>query len=219
MSSKNRKGRDSSPSSLLLWYNTPTPWIPKSTTQTNRNHHHFFMRIQICSHVLVHSVDIIHVVVVTVELIWLLVLNILFFNFFPMPNKSLRFTRFRRSYVNHTVVFPTNHCQSYTAFLLDVRFSKWPRSFFCRCLSPMIVHLRNLFLLSTRVARMLLTPRWVSRRKDVKYLCINISKLTVGVKHPINRRTTFSPDLHLVEKEVLECFPILQLIIIFPLHI
>ena len=32
----------------------------------------------------------------------------------------------------------------------------------------MVVHLRNdsVFLLSTRVARMLLTPRWVSRQKQ-----------------------------------------------------
>ena len=41
---------------------------------------------------------------------------------------------------------------SYTTFLLDLHCSKWPRCFFCRCLSPMIVHLRNLFLLSIRVA-------------------------------------------------------------------
>ena len=104
---------------------------------------------------------------VAVELIWLLLL-IFFFNFVPTSNKSLKFTRFRRSYVNRTAVVLTNHCQSFTAFLLDVGCSKWPLSFFCRCLSPVMVHLRNLILLSTRVARMLLTPRWVSRRKDVK---------------------------------------------------
>ena len=55
--------------------------------------------------VLVHSVDKIDVLVVTVELIWLLFLNILSFNFVQTPNKSLRFRRFRRSYVNHPVVF------------------------------------------------------------------------------------------------------------------
>ena len=76
--------------------------------------------------------------------------------------------KFTRSYENYIAVVLTNHCQNYTAFLLNVRCSKWPSSFFCSCLSPMIVHLRNLFLLSTRVARMLLTPRWVSRRKNVK---------------------------------------------------
>ena len=41
----------------------------------------------------------------------------------------------------------------------------------------MIAHLRNLFLLSTPVAPMLLTLRWASRRKDVKQLSINKSKL------------------------------------------
>ena len=126
---------------------------------------------------------------------------------------GLRFTRLRRSYVNRTDVVPTNLYQSYTTFLLDMRCSKWPRSFFfffCSCLSAMIVHLRNLFLLSTRVARTLLTPRWINRRKDVKYLSINISKLTLGVNHFISRRTTFSPNLHLVDEETLERFPILQ---------
>ena len=68
-------------------------------------------------------------------------------------------------------------------------------SFFCGCLSRTIAHLRNLFLLSTPVAQMLLTPRWVSRRKHVTWLFI-----TVGGTHPINRRTTFSPYLHLVEE-------------------
>ena len=45
---------------------------------------------------------------------------------------------------------------------------------FCSCLSPTIVHLRHLLFLSTRVARMLLTLKRVSRRKDVKKLSINI---------------------------------------------
>ena len=40
-------------------------------------------------HVLIHSFDKTHVLVVTVKLIWLLLLNILSFNFIPMPNKSL----------------------------------------------------------------------------------------------------------------------------------
>ena len=39
---------------------------------------------------------------------------------------------------------------------------------FCSCLSPMIVYLLNLFLLSKRVAQMLLTSRRASRQKDVK---------------------------------------------------
>ena len=94
------------------------------------------MRIQIRSHVLVHSVDKIYVVVVKLKLIWSLFLNIFYFNFFPTPNQSLRFTRFRRSYVNCTAVVPTNDCQSYSAFLLDVNCSKWPRSFFFADVEP-----------------------------------------------------------------------------------
>ena len=84
------------------------------------------------------------VLVVTVELIGLLFLNIFSFNFNPTPNKSLRFTRFRKSYINQSGFVLTNYYQSNTAILLDVRFLKWPRSFFfCSCLSPMIVHVRN----------------------------------------------------------------------------
>ena len=44
---------------------------------------------------------------------------ILFSNFVPRPNKSVRFTRFRRNYVNRTVVVLTEHYQNYTVFLLD----------------------------------------------------------------------------------------------------
>ena len=119
---------------------------------------------------------------------------------------SVRLTIFRRSYVNLSVVVLTNHT-SYTAFLLDVRcpVQSGHVPFFGSCFSPMIVHLRNLFLLSTSVARMLLTPRWASPRKDVKQLSINISKQTVGVKHSISRRTTFSPNYRLIEEAT--CFP------------
>ena len=117
-------------------------------------------------HVLVHSVDKNHVVVVAVELLtWLFSLNILFFCCVPTPSKSLKLTRFKKSYVNHPAAVLINHCQSYSTFLFDVRCYKWPRSFLACCLATMIAHLRVLFLLSTNAARMLLTPRWVSRRK------------------------------------------------------
>ena len=46
-----------------------------STIQTNGDHHHFFIQIAILGHVLVHSVDLTHVLVVTAELIWFLLLN------------------------------------------------------------------------------------------------------------------------------------------------
>ena len=116
--SKSWKGRDSSPLSLLIRYNTHAPWKTTSTIQTNGNHHHFFIRISILGHVLVYSVDKTHDLVVTVELIGLLFFNIFSFNFAPTPNKSLKFTRFRRSYINHSAFVLNNHCQSYTAFCL-----------------------------------------------------------------------------------------------------
>ena len=66
----------------------------------------------------------------------------------------------------------------------------------------MIVHLCDLFLLNTPVALMLLTLMLL---KYVKQLSINISKLTVGIKHSISGRTTFSLNPHLVEEAT--CFP------------
>ena len=56
---------------------------------------------------------------------------------------------------------------------------------------------------------MLLTPRWVGRRKDVKQLSINISRLTDRVKHSLNRRTTFFPNPDLVVEAT--CFLSLHL--------
>ena len=70
---KARRGRDSLPSCLLIWYNTHAHWRTTSTIQTNENHHHFVICIPILGHILVHIVDKIHVLVVTVELIGCLV--------------------------------------------------------------------------------------------------------------------------------------------------
>ena len=50
-------------------------------------------------------------------------------------------------------------------------------------------------MLSPPVAQILLTPRWVSKRKYVKLLCI-----TIGGKHFTSCRTTFSPNPHLAEE-------------------
>ena len=58
----------------------------------------------VLGHVLVYFADKTHVLVVTVDLIWLFFLNIHSFNFVPTPNKSLKFTRLRRSYVNRPAV-------------------------------------------------------------------------------------------------------------------
>ena len=88
---------DSSLSSLFTLYNTHTSFRTTSTIQTNENWHSFFIWIAIeKGHILIYSVDKTRGLVVTVELF----LNIFSFIFVPTPNISLRFTRFRKSYVN-----------------------------------------------------------------------------------------------------------------------
>ena len=124
---------------------------------------------------LVLFVEKTHVLIVTVELIWLLFLNILFLNYVQTLNKSHRVTKFRRSYT-YTSLFSfkstTVKCGLlFFAWCALLKATIFP---FCYCLSVTIVHLRNLFLLSKLVAQMLLTPRWVNRQKDVIYLFINI---------------------------------------------
>ena len=89
-------------------------------------------------HVLVHFVDKTHVLVEIVELIWLMFMNILSFNFVPTPNKSIRFRTFRRSYVNQPTVVLTSYCQSCIAFfclMCAVQSGHVP--FFAGCLSSM----------------------------------------------------------------------------------
>ena len=82
---KPRRGRDSSPLSLLIQHNTHAPWRTTYTIQTNGYHHHFFHSDTnpVFGQVLIHSFDKTHALVVTVELIWLLLLNIPSFNFVP----------------------------------------------------------------------------------------------------------------------------------------
>ena len=54
-----------------------------------------------------------------------IILKYSFSKFVQTPKKYLRFRRFRRSYVHHSVVVLTRHCQICTAFfLLDVWCSK-----------------------------------------------------------------------------------------------
>ena len=149
-----RRGRDSSTSSLLMWYNTHAFWRTTSNIEllNKRGSPPYFHSDNnlVLGNALVHPFEKNPVQVVTVELIWLLFLKILSFNFLQTLSKSLRF---RRSNVHHFVVVQTNYFQVTLLFLLDVRFPKRLRSLFCGCLSPTIVHLRNLFLLSTPVAK------------------------------------------------------------------
>ena len=155
--------------------NTHAPWRATSITQTNKRGPPPFFHLDtnpVLGHVKIHSVDKDPYFGWWVELIWLFFLNILSFIFFPTPNKSLRLTRFRKSCVSRPDVVLTNRT-SYTVFCyMCAALFRMVTFLFCSCFSPMLVHLRNLFLLSTPVARM---PnivnskvRWVSRPKDVK---------------------------------------------------
>ena len=101
----------------------------------------------VTGHTLVHSVDKTHVLVVIVDLIWLLFLNILSFNFAATPRKSLRFSRFIRSSVNRPAVLLTNNYQSF-CFMCAVRSCHVP-SF----LQVFVPNDSAFALLSTPVAR------------------------------------------------------------------
>ena len=89
-------GRESSSLSLLMLYKYP------GTLKSNIHHSNeqgpspFFHSdtSPVVGHVLFHSVDKTHILVVKVELTWLLFLNIIYFNFAPTPNRSLRLTKF-----------------------------------------------------------------------------------------------------------------------------
>ena len=104
----------------------------------------------VTGHALVHCAAKTHVLIVRVDLILLFFLNILSFNFVATLRKSLRFTRFIRSYVNRPAFVLSNHCQSYTAFLLYVPCSKLPCSIFLQLLVP---NDSAFALLSTPVAK------------------------------------------------------------------
>ena len=120
---KSLEGRVSSPSSFFDMIHSPilqnntdhsSKLDPLPFFHSDTNH--------VLDHVLVSSVDKSHVLFITVELIWFLFLNILS----SLPNKSLRFKRFRRSYANYSGILATNHYQSCTASFCCL---KWPRSF------------------------------------------------------------------------------------------
>ena len=136
--------------------------------------------------VLVHSINKIHILVVTVEFIWLMLLNILSLNFVQTPIKSFRFKGFSRSYIKHLVVTPTT-VKVALLFAWCTLF-KYAMFHFYSCLKPILVDLRNLFLLSTPV-----TPRWVNRDQKCEIVIhIFISRLTI--------LTRFSPSSHYIQE-------------------
>ena len=139
-----RRDRDSLPSSLLIWCNTLAPWRTTSTIRTNGNHRHFFIQIPILSHVLVETVELI----CCCSWIYIYIYSTLF-----QHQTNLLGSQGSKEAVKVPLLF---------CLMCAVQSGHVP--FFLQYLPPTIVHLRNLFLLNTRVARMLL----VSKRKDVK---------------------------------------------------
>ena len=171
----------------------------------------------VIGHALVHSVDKTHVLVVTVDLIWLLFLNILSFNFVATPRKSLRFTRFIRSYVNRPAVVLSNHCQSYTAllFCLMCSLQSCHIPFFCSCLFPMIVHLR---CWANPLPEFCDLQGGQERNKSE--IVINISNLTVGVSIPSAAKQRYFLISIQYRRKVWNVCPLYNInIMIFPLHI
>ena len=79
----------------------------------------------VTGHTRVYSVDKTHFLVVTMDLIWLLFLNILSFNFVATPRKFRRFTRFIRSHVNHPAVVLTNKVTLLFCFFVQSCEQMW----------------------------------------------------------------------------------------------
>ena len=107
----------------------------------------------VLGHVLIHSFDKTHVLVVALE--------------YTLSTLFQSRTYFCQVYKIQKKLCKALCCHSNQPHKLHSVFawcalhcSKLPRSFFCSCLSPMIVYLYNLFLLATPLARMLLTPGW-----------------------------------------------------------
>ena len=117
----------------------------------------------------VHSVKKTYVLVVTVELIWLLFLNIVFPISFKRQTNILGLEDLEEAMYTTLLLFqPTivKFALLFFCLMRDVQNCHSP--FICGCLPLMIVHLHNLFFLSTPAAWMFLTPRWVRRQEIVK---------------------------------------------------
>ena len=152
----------------------------------------------VIGHALVHSVDKTHVLVVTVDLIWLLFLNIL--SFFQLCCSTEKISQVHK--IHKKLCKPPCYCSNKPLpfCLMCAVPRRCSAPFFCSCLFLMILHLRCSKVVNSKVGR----------ETNRCQIVINISNLIVGVKHSIRCRTTFSPNLHSVEEETLECLPILQ---------
>ena len=103
------------------------------------------------------------------------------FNFVPTPNKSLRFTRFRKKDVNLFAIVLTSHWESYTAFMLSVRCLKWPRSFSLQLFVP------NNSLFEGTCYSNVIDSKESKQTKRGELVIHKTSKPTLGVKRSISR--------------------------------
>ena len=114
--------------------------------------------------VLVHSIDKTHLLVVTVELTWLLFLNMIPFNFVQTPNKSLRFTRFRKSYVYRLAVVLIK-VTLLSCFMCTAQSGNF--HFFAAICSQWLCICVIYFCWAHLSLEFCWTLRWISRLKDV----------------------------------------------------
>ena len=128
---------------------------------------------------------------------------------FPLNiSEKLYWQHWIESYINCSAVVLTNQCQSYTAFLFDVRCSKWPRPFFCNCFLPVMVYLCcSRMIVYLRCCSNVVNSKVCKQTKTCEIMR-NISKLTAEVKLSASRRTTFSLNFYSVEEETSKCLPI-----------
>ena len=163
------RGRDSSPSSLLIQYNTHAfcltnighsskRWLPPFLhSDTNR----------VLGHDLVRSVNKIHVLVGNSEINWVVILEYTFFRLFSNIEQISRVQKIQKKlcrlpYCCSKQPLLKLHCFLF-CLMCDVQSGC---VLFCSYLSPMICV--TYFFFSTPASPMLSTPKRVSRRKDIK---------------------------------------------------
>ena len=166
---KARKSRNSSPSSLLIQHYTHAL---KNNIVNGGDHHFFHSGTNPVCGIPDHSVNKTHNIginlVVVVEYI-----------FFQLCSNAEQISRVKK--IQKKLCKP--HCCHSSQLLppkVSLLFFAWCVLFkvatflFCSCLSPVVVHMCNLFLLSSPGGRILLSQRWVSRREIAihKYMII-----------------------------------------------
>ena len=150
----------------------------------------------VLGHVLVYSADKTHVLVVTVDLIWLFFLNIHSFNFVPTPDKSLKFTGLRRSYVNQPA-FALIKVTLLFCVMCIVQRAMFLFCCFFRNYSSFVWSIFFKYTCCSNVVNSKVTEQ--AKRCQIvihKYIKTNCWSF----KHSISRRAKFSPNSYKVEQ-------------------